>query len=98
MKIMWIGDFNISPPHFSTKKFGRLKIISYLCNMIKDDINREISAMFSDWNASEVAELTEAIGESVADEVMVTSDYPNYNSSDIRTAIKRVIIENCQSV
>ena len=98
MKIMWIGDFNISPPHFSTKKFGRLKIISYLCNMIKDDINREISAMFSDWDASEVAELTEAIGESVADEVMVTSDYPNYNSSDIRTAIKRVIIENCQSV
>ena len=66
--------------------------------MIKDDINREISAMFSDWNASEVAELTEAIGESVADEVMETSDYPNYNSSDIRTAIKRVIIENCQSV
>ena len=98
MKIMWIGDFNISPPHFSTKKFGRLKIISYLCNMIKDDINREISAMFSDWDMSEIAELTEAIGEEVADDVMETSDYPNYNSSDIRIAIKRVIIENCQSV
>ena len=66
--------------------------------MIKDDINREISAMFSDWDMSEIAELTEAIGEEVADDVMETSDYPNYNSSDIRIAIKRVIIENCQSV
>jgi len=26
---MWIGDSN-SPPHFSTKKFGRFKIISYI--------------------------------------------------------------------
>ena len=61
--------------------------------MIKDDIDREIRVMFNDWDASEVAELTEAIGERVADDVMETSDYPNYNSSDVRIAIKRVILE-----
>ena len=61
--------------------------------MIKQDIDREIATMFREWDASEVAELTEAIGEKVADDVMTTSDYPNYNDSDIRIAIKRVIIK-----
>ena len=35
---MWIGDFNISPPHFSTKKFGRFNFFSYLCIVKQKEI------------------------------------------------------------
>ncbi len=35
---MWIGDFNISPPHFYPKSFGQFKIISYLCTTKQKDI------------------------------------------------------------
>lgn len=62
--------------------------------MIKEEIQKEIVSMFRGWELSEITEITELIGESVADDVMCSSDYPNYNSSDIRIAIKRVIIEH----
>ena len=62
--------------------------------MIKKEIEKEIKTMFREWEHSEISEITELIGESVADDVMCTSDYPNHNSSDIRIAIKRVIIEH----
>jgi deferrochelatase/peroxidase EfeB len=61
--------------------------------MIREEINREIEQMFREWDASDIAEIEETIGEAVADDVMCSSDYPNHNTSDIRIAIKRVIIE-----
>lgn len=60
---------------------------------MKEEIQREITSMFNDWDCSDISEIAELIGEEVADDVMCSSDYPNYNSSDIRIAIKRVIIE-----
>jgi hypothetical protein len=40
----------------------------------------------------EISEIQDNILEEVCEDVMETSDYPNYNDSDIRIAIKRVII------
>jgi hypothetical protein len=35
---MWIGDFNISPPHFFPKKFGQFNFFSYLCIVKQKEI------------------------------------------------------------
>lgn len=48
--------------------------------------------MFPEWDASEVADLGANILDEVVDDVIETSDYPNYNDSDLRIAIKRTII------
>lgn len=64
---------------------------------LKEEINSEIEQMFMGWDVSEIAEIEEMVGEEVADDVMVTSDYPNHNTSDIRIAIKRVILEKLRA-
>ena len=56
------------------------------------NVEAVIRQMFSDWDCSEIEEVTDAIIENVADEVMETSSYPNYNDSDVRMAVKKVII------
>ena len=65
--------------------------------MIREEVNREIEQMFREWDASDIAEIEEMIGEAVADDVMCSSDYPNHNTSDIRIAIKRVILEKLRA-
>lgn len=59
---------------------------------LSDYIKQEMESMFSGWDCSEISQLTEAILEDVEQDVIETSDYPNYNTSDIRIAIKRTIL------
>ena len=61
--------------------------------MIREEVNREIEQMFREWDASDIAEIEEMIGEEVADDVMETSDYPKHNTSDIRISIKRIVLD-----
>ena len=55
-------------------------------------VKREIGLAFSWMDLDEISEIQDNILEEVCEDVMETSDYPNYNDSDIRMAIKRVII------
>jgi hypothetical protein len=55
-------------------------------------VKREIGLAFSWMDLDEISEIQDNILEEVCEDVMETSDYPNYNDSDIRIAIKRVII------
>lgn len=59
---------------------------------LKKNIAVVIRQMFRDWDFSDIEEVTDSIIDNVADEVMETSNYPNYNDSDVRIAVKRVII------
>jgi hypothetical protein len=49
--------------------------------------------MFSDWDISDACDLCCNIIDEVCEDVMETSDYPEYNDSDIRIAVKRTIIK-----
>ena len=51
-----------------------------------------IYQMFSDWDISDAGDLCCNIIDEVVEDVMETSDYPDYNDSDLRIAIKRTII------
>ena len=59
---------------------------------LKDNVDRVIYEMFSDWDVSEAVNLRCNIIDEVIEDVIETSDYPDYNDSDIRIAIKRTII------
>ena len=59
---------------------------------LKKEVRKHIGSLFQWWESAEVAEIEDAIVDEVCDDVIETSDYPNHNSSDIRIAIKRVII------
>ena len=60
---------------------------------LKKQVKREIGLAFSWMDLSDIAELQENLMDSVCDDVMESSDYPNYNDSDIRIAITRVLKE-----
>ena len=60
---------------------------------LKREIRNEITIRFREWDQSEIAGLQDALTESVAEDVVETSDYQNYNVSDIRIAIKRVVMQ-----
>ena len=60
---------------------------------LKREIGNEIAIMFREWDCMDVATLQETLTERVADDVVETSDYPNHNSSDIRIAIQRVVMQ-----
>ena len=64
------------------------------CNKekLREDAVNVIYDMFSDWDISEAGELCCNIIDEVCEDVMETSDYPEYNNSDIRMAVKRTII------
>ena len=59
---------------------------------LKENVDRVIHEMFSDWDVSEAVNLRCNIIDEVIEDVIETSDYPDYNDSDIRIAIKRTII------
>ena len=86
MYFIWLIQNNFVSLHRESDKWDS--------DMIKEVIIKEIGMMFREWDNSEISELTELIGEFVADDVMCSSSYPNYNSSDVRMAIKRVLINN----
>jgi len=59
---------------------------------LHQDVENVIYDMFSDWDISDAGELCCNIIDEVCDDVIETSDYPEYNDSDIRIAVKRTII------
>ena len=59
---------------------------------LREQVKVMIGKMFQWWEASDVADLTANIIDEVCEDVINTSDYPNYNDSDLRIAIKRTII------
>ena len=59
---------------------------------LKDNIKREISNLFTGWDFEDIVNITANIIDEVVEDVVETSDYPNYNDSDIRIAIKRVVV------
>ena len=59
---------------------------------LRENVNNVIYDMFSDWDISDAGDLCCNIIDEVIEDVIETSDYPEYNDSDIRIAIKRTII------
>jgi hypothetical protein len=59
---------------------------------LREQVKAMIGKMFQWWEASDVADLTVNIIDEVCEDVINTSDYPNYNDSDLRISIKRTII------
>jgi hypothetical protein len=59
---------------------------------LREQVKAMIGKMFQWWEASDVADLTANIIDEVCEDVINTSDYPNYNDSDLRISIKRTII------
>ena len=59
---------------------------------LRQDAENVIYDMFSDWDISDASELCCNIIDEVCEDVMETSNYPEYNDSDIRLAVKRTII------
>ena len=55
-------------------------------------ILREVGILFREWDFDEINSIGERIMHDVIDDVKETSDYPNFNDSDIRISIKRVIL------
>lgn len=59
---------------------------------LRENAKAMIEKMFQWWEHDEVADLCANIIDEVCEDVMETSDYPYYNDSDLRIAIKRTII------
>ena len=59
---------------------------------LRENAKAMIEKMFQWWEHDELADLCANIIDEVCEDVMETSDYPNYNDSDLRIAIKRTII------
>jgi len=60
---------------------------------LRQDAENVIYDMFGDWDISDAGELCCNIIDEVCEDVIETSDYPDYNDSDIRIAVKRTIIK-----
>ena len=60
---------------------------------LKKQVKREIGLAFSWMDLSDIAELQDNLTDRVCNDVIETSDYPNYNDSDIRIAITRILKE-----
>ena len=54
-------------------------------------VNNEIISLFAWMGFDDVSTIQDSILKEVCEDVMETSDYPNYNDSDIRIAIGRAI-------
>ena len=60
---------------------------------LEKQVKREIGLAFSWMDLSDIAELQNNLTDRVCEDVVETSDYPNYNDSDIRISITRVLKE-----
>ena len=68
-------------------------------NDLRKNVESVIAQMFYDWDCSEITELVDNITDDVVEDVIETSDFSfngHYNDSDIRIAIKRVILKLTQ--
>ena len=59
---------------------------------LRQNVWKQILNLFQWWDYSEINSIQNAILDDVCKDVVETSDYPNYNDSDIRIAIKRAIV------
>ena len=59
---------------------------------LRQNVWKQILSLFQWWDYSEISSIQNAILDDVCKDVVETSDYPNYNDSDIRIAIKRAIV------
>ena len=86
--IQRVGNFN--------QPLGEVALYIYDDNeneeKLRQDAENVIYDMFSDWDISDAGELCCNIIDEVCEDVIETSDYPEYNDSDIRIAVKRTII------
>ena len=71
---------------------GEIALFKVEDEELRKGIENEMCQMFRDWDFSDVNDLYSNIIDEVCQDVMETSDYPDYNNSDLRIAIKRVII------
>lgn len=59
---------------------------------LRENAKAMIEKMFQWWEHDEIADLCANIIDEVCEDVKETSDYPDYNDSDLCIAIKRTII------
>jgi hypothetical protein len=64
---------------------------------LRKDVSQEIRILFREWDSSEIEDIKDLILDDVCKDVVETSGYPDYNDSDIRIAIKRIILNNLQN-
>ena len=63
---------------------------------LKNAIRIVIAQMFSTWDLSDIERVYDSICDEVADDVIETSNFPLFHDSDIRIAVKRVILSRLQ--
>ena len=61
-------------------------------NDLKKAVRQNIGELFNWMDASDLCSFQDKITDMVCDDVIETSNYPNYNDSDIRIAISRTIL------
>ena len=61
-------------------------------NELKNNIRIVIAQMFSTWDFSDVERVYDSICDEVANDVIEAANFSSYNDSDIRIAVKRVIL------
>lgn len=71
---------------------GEVAIFEVEDEELRENAEKMIYQMFSNWDISDISSLCCNIIDEVCQDVMETSDYPDYNDSDLRIAIKRTII------
>ena len=59
---------------------------------LREDVEFVITQMFATWDFADINTIKTAITDDVVNDVIETSDYPNYNCSDIIIAVKRTIV------
>ena len=63
-------------------------------NVLKTVITKQVEILFREWDAEDISSITDRIIDQVVEDVKETSNYPDYNDSDVRIAIKRVVLFN----
>lgn len=59
---------------------------------LRENVEFVITQMFATWDFADINTIKTAIIDDVVNDVIETSDYPNYNCSDITIAVKRTIL------
>ena len=63
-------------------------------NVLKTVITKQVEILFREWDAEDISSITDRIIDQEVEDVKETSNYPDYNDSDVRIAIKRVVLFN----
>lgn len=62
--------------------------------VLKTVITKQVELLFREWDLEDISSITERIMDQVVEDVKETSNYPDYNDSDVRSAVKRVVLFN----